>query len=438
MADYLSRAGGFVNWELEQQISEAHLENMGKIALSSLYSGFLSRLFRDDATGDPVSGFWGDDCKLTKIDSATVEIAAGIGYYYDTTDTDAFYSVYKPIVVAAAFQETIAAADSGKHRYDIVCLAPATEDDENETEEFYDPGTGTTDPATTDTRTKFTYAVQIVAGVEVLEIAPATIPSAPDGYIICGRIHVDDTGVLTVSDQYRDKLVFSKSVRQDQVKSESDLALMASESINMTAADGIILDPGEGETVEVTEWLSVGSGIRNSKTKTQMFWVDQLGGEAALASWDSSASGNALSKLTSTNGTDIPVLLCAGAGGIRIPLKIGESLSKVAIYRFGQGISSFVSIGLAKFDYTTDTKTAYTGDTFSSSPDLSFDVNTDSEVLECDCSDLGIIGDDTSIIFIDLSISYASPPATDSECYSIAAIRVETTPNSLETAVGIS
>lgn len=255
MATYLERAGGYVNWEEEQEISEEHMENMGQIAISNLYSGFLARLFLDVDSGLPMNGFYGNDCKISKIDSATIEVSTGFGLYYDTSDTDAFYSVYKPIVVATAFQETIDPADTNKHRYDIVCLAPDTEDDESQTETFYDPLTSTTSPASTDTRRKFSYAVQVVTGTEVNNIATPSVPSTPAGYIICGRAHVDDTGVLTVSDALRDQLTMTDSMRYNKIESEDSLEITAVNDITVSS-----------QTIEFTGTVEGTLAITNNPT----------------------------------------------------------------------------------------------------------------------------------------------------------------------------
>lgn len=463
MATYLERAGGYVNWEVEQELTEEHLENMGQIAIANLYSGFLARLFRNDDSGTPMNGFYGDDCKITRIDSTTVEIATGFGLYYDTTDTDSFDSVYKPIVVSTAFQETIAAAASGKHRYDIVCLAPATEDDETQTEQFYDPLTSTTSPASTDTRRKFSYAVQVVTGTEVLEIATPSVPSTPTGYIICGRVTVDDTGVLIVSDALRDKLTVTDSMRYNKIESEGDLEIVSngvlsvdSDSFELTCNDGVVIEAGLSETISlnsdtaITGSLSTTGDITNqglykyaeNKTRKEMYWVDKLGGEEVFGTWGVGGSdpNGYYWVFESDGGNEIPAVALSGTISVRLPLNIGETLKRVCIYKLTEGTigTSFTTVSIRKYNYATDTMSTVSTGSIATASDLTFNVYSDSEVLELDCEADSIVAEDDCVYYIRISVGYGSVPSSDLEYYSIACIRMEAASDSLENQIGTS
>lgn len=469
MATYLERAGGYVNWEEEQEISEEHMENMGQIAIANLYSGFLARLFLDVDSGLPMNGFYGDDCKISKIDSATIEVSTGFGLYYDTSDTDAFYSVYKPIVVATAFQETIEPANTNRHRYDIVCLAPATEDDETQTEIFYDPLTSTTSPASTDTRRKFSYAVQVVTGTEINNIATPSVPSTPAGYIICGRIHVDDTGVLTVSDALRDQLVMTDSMRYNKIESENSLEITAAndltitsdtitattDSLTITCTDGITMEAGAsqiialGSDMEVTGTLEVSGNITGTahkynanKTRNETMWADKLGDEEVFGTFGVGGSdpNGHYWVFESDGGNEMPAIALNGEIGVRLPIHIGEQLKRVCIYKITDGTigTTFTTISIKKFDHNIDLVSTVSSGGYSTASDLNFNVFSDSEVLELDCTADNIVAEEDCVYYVRISVGYGSVPSTDAEYYSIAAIRMETIVDNIEDAAGLS
>lgn len=196
MSDTLSAPGGLVNFETNERILSADMDRIGKIALQSLTS-MLAWLYRDQGADAPGSGFPGDDCAVSYVSGTTVRIAKGIGFYYDSAETDAFGMHYKPIVVAAADDEALGAPDANP-RIDLVCLAPATTDDESEGRLYKDPSDGSVGVTATNKRTRLSYAVQVVAGTAA--VTPSA-PAVPSGYIALAEVLVEAGPTLTITDR---------------------------------------------------------------------------------------------------------------------------------------------------------------------------------------------------------------------------------------------
>lgn len=176
MADPITQPGGLRPANDDEQVTRDFLNDMQTMGLSATFNLLLARLLKDVAGGAYDSGFFGDDCKAEKgAGSLDVDVAAGFGVFYDTTESDPHELIYKPIVVRAAFTQALSAHDPADPRIDIICLAPARDDDESATVYIYGGGT-----ASKNTRRRLGCAVQVVEGTPAS--SPAT-PSTPTGYI---------------------------------------------------------------------------------------------------------------------------------------------------------------------------------------------------------------------------------------------------------------
>ncbi|MCI0346890.1 MAG: hypothetical protein L0221_15840 [Chloroflexi bacterium] len=212
MAHPRTRPGGHVLWSTGEKITSADLNEVGTMALQSLFNGVLARLVQSDVDGDPIEGFVGDDCLVTVSADLTLDIAAGFGVFYDTTAADEFGTVLKPICVPATFQVTLGARDATNLRVDIVCLAPAITDDQSESRNVKDPSDGSLSTTSVNKRRQLYYASQVVAGTPA---ASPTAPATPSGYIKLAECRVPATAGAVLIDDFRPRLVFGADVSPD-------------------------------------------------------------------------------------------------------------------------------------------------------------------------------------------------------------------------------
>lgn len=199
MSDPIANPPAVVDWTTNERITSTFLDRMGKAANRSLFH-VLAWLFRDGAAGVPRSGFPGvDDCKVSINAGLVLEVAKGVGFYYDSAETDAFDTHYKPIWVPAVdVLDTLAAHDATNPRIDIVCLAPAVAGDESASVYVRNPTTRVTTTTTITTRSTPSYAVSVVTGTPA---AAPTAPATPSGYLKIADVYVPAAaGAVTVID----------------------------------------------------------------------------------------------------------------------------------------------------------------------------------------------------------------------------------------------
>jgi hypothetical protein len=194
MSDPLSNPGGRVNFDTNERAVSADFDRVGTMALQSITT-ILAWMFRDLVDDQPISGFPGpDDCKVSlSAAPLTIQVRKGIGLYYDSAETDAFGMHYKPIVVGANFTEVLSAHDATNPRYDLICLAPSTTDDQPSSRLVLNTGT-----TSINKRTRLSYEFQVVEGTPA---ASPSVPATPAGYIAIARVLVPATsGTVTIYD----------------------------------------------------------------------------------------------------------------------------------------------------------------------------------------------------------------------------------------------
>jgi hypothetical protein len=199
VADPLVHPGGRLNFETNERITSSDLDKIGTMALQTL-TGIVAWLCRDLVADQPISGFPGPaDCLVGNGGSdLEVTIAKGIGFFYDSAETDAFGMHFKPIVVPTEQTETLGAHHATLPRIDIVCLAPDPADDQASSRFVRDPSTLAVSISSIDKRTMLSYAVQVVAGTAA---ATPAVPATPSGYIKIAECAVPAaSGAVVVTD----------------------------------------------------------------------------------------------------------------------------------------------------------------------------------------------------------------------------------------------
>lgn len=209
MADPLLNPGGHRNWDVNMRITSQSLDQVGEVSLQSLTS-FLAWLFRDVANDAPPSGFPGSDCLVEVVSGTTIRVNKGVGFYYDSAETDSFSPHYKPIVVSEDTDEALS-APAADPRIDVVCLAPVMEEDSAGSERFKDPSTGSTGVQVYNERIRLSHTLQVVEGVAA---ATPSAPATPSGYVKIAEVLVEAGPTLTVTD-YRPILTWGHAWAQD-------------------------------------------------------------------------------------------------------------------------------------------------------------------------------------------------------------------------------
>jgi len=191
-----ARPGGHVLTNEGEKITSADLNEAGTVMWQTL-TAILARMFENDQSGDPFQGFVGDDCAVSISAGLTMSIAAGLGFYYDTAESDVFDPIYKPIWVSAAFTQALNAHDATNPRYDVISLAPATEDTESESRNVKN-GSGVVTSQSVNKLRRFGYDCVVTKGTAA---ATPTVPSTPSGHLAIATIYVPGvSGAVTVYD----------------------------------------------------------------------------------------------------------------------------------------------------------------------------------------------------------------------------------------------
>lgn len=254
MADPITAHGGRMKWNTGESIGATDLERMGQIASQSLFHT-LARFFRNN-TGDPQSGFFGDDCLVSAVGGLDVQVAAGLGLIYDAAESDGYDTHYKPIVVAAADVQTLAAHDPSNPRIDLVALAPATADEDSQTDQVKDPGTGAVSSQSINKRVRHSYALQVVQGTPA---ASPSAPATPAGYLAVAEVTVPaGAGALTVADA-RDVLVLTTNLTTNLTAvaagddGAGDPRLQVNDTVGVRVRDGMDVLTGDVHVYETAQ-----------------------------------------------------------------------------------------------------------------------------------------------------------------------------------------
>lgn len=191
MAEPIERPGGIALFNTNQRADSDDVNRIGTMAEQSLYDGILARVMAG------ADGFFGADCLPSKgAGDLDYLVEPGVGLFKDTAEADAFEPIYKPIFIAAQQSGTLSAHDPTNPRIDILTLAPATVDDENDTRKILTAGVLT--PTSVDTRRRRAFTLGVVAGTPA---GSPSVPATPAGTIKIAEITVPATsGPITVTD----------------------------------------------------------------------------------------------------------------------------------------------------------------------------------------------------------------------------------------------
>ena len=199
----LPRATAKLNFVEGQLLTYVDLRRLQEAARGSVWELLAGRLYLNGTTLR--DGFFGDDCKVTSSGGLNYSVAPGLGLFYDSTVSDEFAPQYAPIVNPVAATGALGAHDATHPRIDIICLGPDVTTDTSETINVM-AADRTTSSTTSDRRTLYSRALQVVAGTPA---ASPAAPATPSGYLkvaeclvpaVAGSITVTDSrALLTIS-----------------------------------------------------------------------------------------------------------------------------------------------------------------------------------------------------------------------------------------------
>lgn len=271
MADPRLHPGGRVEWHQNERLSETYLDRIGKIAMQTVTS-MLAMYHRDAVADAPMSGFAGDDCLVT-VDAAplTIAVAPGVGWYYDSAETDAFAPHWEPIVVPVEDTEVLSAHHATLARIDIVCLAPAETQDQAAAVYIRDPSLGTVTTPSNSKRSKPSYTLTVVAGTPG---ATPSAPATPSGYIKIAECAVPATSGTVVITDTRPLLVLGQAHApdpRDEYIADEGFVPGTSTELQVTASSPVsmVLRIARGEAV-----VKGASGVRRIRYNATTVTLD--------------------------------------------------------------------------------------------------------------------------------------------------------------------
>lgn len=267
MPDPLSRATRELRFTTGQLATATDMTRLQHAVDTRAVDLILSQLL--EAGGSKVStGFLGGGFLVTQSGGGGlgISVAAGLGFYYDSTVTDEFSPVWQPMAQATAYTATLDAHEANP-RIDIVCVKPGYTDDTSETVGVKSGGSIST--TSLDRRRVVSRTYSIVKGTA--SGSPA-VPSTPSGYVKIAECAVPATSGSVVVTDSRPKLYLS----HDCVKPGDIVA--ADLASNAVTTAKIADDAVTGAKLSVTPVyadMSVAAEVSNEITVTlQMKDID--------------------------------------------------------------------------------------------------------------------------------------------------------------------
>lgn len=199
MADpILDGLGERMNFSTGEQAKKADFNDVGDMGIKSL-ANWLAWFYRDSAANAPVSGLFGDAGLVSIASGLNMSVAKGIGFYYDSANSDAFAPDFVPICITAADTTiTLGAHDATLPRIDLIWVKPALVTDQAQSRRVKDLVLLTAGNTSVDKRARYTYEIGSTAGTPG---ATPAVPATPAGAIVLARAAVPAvSGAVVLTD----------------------------------------------------------------------------------------------------------------------------------------------------------------------------------------------------------------------------------------------
>lgn len=185
--------GGRMNAEQGQLLTAQDVDRIGAFSVTSLLN-VLALLFWDVANDVALSGFprerlATDACLVSSTSALGFSVSTGWGLFWNASATSDDFEPYRyrPMVLDTAYAASLTAHDATNPRIDVVCMAPAWEDDVGEARNVKNPSTGVVSSTSINARRKFSSTIQVVTGTPS---ATPAVPAVPSGYVELARAAV--------------------------------------------------------------------------------------------------------------------------------------------------------------------------------------------------------------------------------------------------------
>lgn len=228
-------------------------EDLNRLATMSFRSlmHLLSEVLYNREEGNPCEGVLNDGLVVTSSGGLNYSVARGYAFHYDSAETDDWESHYQVVCLSAASAGTHVAHEANP-RWDIISVAPATVDDESETDSVRDPATGTVTSTTINTRRAWSATVTVTKGTAA---AVPAIPATPSGHIKIAEVWVPATSGDVVVYDVRPRVFLGQDVARGLAGdgAASDCVLGSGDELLVEADGGgmyVFVDAGnEGEVM---------------------------------------------------------------------------------------------------------------------------------------------------------------------------------------------
>jgi len=119
MPDYTEQPGGLVPFDTNELVTSAELEDVGWMALQSIY-GLLAACLAGDTGNLTDASFLGDGFLCAHSSGMDVTVEAGFGVVEHQSESDAHKPILQPLVLSAQDTQTIdGLTTAGYHRIDV-------------------------------------------------------------------------------------------------------------------------------------------------------------------------------------------------------------------------------------------------------------------------------------------------------------------------------
>ena len=192
------------------EMNEQEVAGMGAVL------GLLGRMCIDTLTGEPATGFVGDEFLCAKGGSdREFTIEPGLGFQYVSGSSGVWEHGYQPVLLTAQHTAEVDPHDLTLPRIDLILVKSAESDDSAENRSVKDLISGSVSSQSINTRRVYTAAIEIAKGTPAA--SPAR-PSAAAGYIVIAEVYIPPTsGAITVTDE-RPRLALGQSWTPDPPK----------------------------------------------------------------------------------------------------------------------------------------------------------------------------------------------------------------------------
>lgn len=188
------------------------------------------------------SFMFGDSFIVSYINSSTVQVKAGNGFYNDGSQVDPECK-NRALYVAANTNKSVTTPDPSQNRIDIICITPARAVIQTATRNYKDPSSGAVAPTTFNIETDWVSTLSVVAGTPSgSPVAPAT----PAGSVKLAEVLVTASTGISGSSAVTDK----------RIRYKKPTGTVATRSVSAAATadvdDGVILANAAGGAFSVT------------------------------------------------------------------------------------------------------------------------------------------------------------------------------------------